>query len=165
MHLILQHINLATTITKVSIAKLVQAMLIQEQISAEQAKALDVNALYAFFDSPLGKRIQQSELVRREYHFTMAMLAQEIHLDLLPEDTQGEKVIVQGVIDCLFDEPDGLVLVDYKTDKVFGVTEEEIVARYRGQINLYTKAVETILKKPVKEKWIYLLSEQKAIQI
>lgn len=56
----------------------------------------------------------------------------------------GEGVFIQGVIDALFDEEDGLVLLDYKTDWVDDGTE--LIERYKVQLDLYAEAVERILK-------------------
>lgn len=70
----------------------------------------------------------------------------------------GEVVLVQGVIDCLFEEGDGLVLLDYKTDRKESGQFEEIASRYRGQLDLYARAVNDILGLKVREKYLYLFS-------
>ena len=58
-----------------------------------------------------------------------------------------------GVIDAYWEEEDGLVLLDYKTDRV--KTKEELVRRYSVQLELYARAMERILERPVKERLIY----------
>lgn len=66
----------------------------------------------------------------------------------------GETIILQGVIDCFFEEEDGLVLVDYKTDKY--QNKEEVLSKYTIQLDCYAKALVQILKKRVKNKYLYL---------
>jgi len=96
--------------------------------------------------------------VLREVPFSMAIPVHVIHPEL-PKDS-GENIVVQGVIDCLADEGDGFLLVDYKTDWLGGPGRlEKLTDFYRSQLLLYARAVETILKQPVKEKYLYFLSQ------
>jgi len=64
-----------------------------------------------------------------------------------------DPVFVQGIADCVFEEPEGLVLLDYKTDRV--KTEEELLARYRQQLMFYKTAVARTLQKPVHAVYLY----------
>ena len=66
----------------------------------------------------------------------------------------NEKVLLHGIIDCYFEEEDGLVLIDYKTDRVRD--KEEIRRRYKIQLDMYKKAIEKATGKNVKEVYIYL---------
>ena len=76
---------------------------------------------------------------------------------LMQDMIEGEEIIVQGVIDCYFEEDDGLVLIDYKNSYLQkGQDPSEIVDRYREQMRLYRRALEKAENKPVKESWIYL---------
>ena len=78
------------------------------------------------------------------------------------DDSDGDYQILQGIADCLFEEQDGWVLLDYKTDRVrgrFGSDEEvdaEMQVRYGIQLNLYKKAIEEIVKIDIKEMVLYL---------
>jgi ATP-dependent exoDNAse (exonuclease V) beta subunit len=77
----------------------------------------------------------------------------------------GEKVIIQGVIDCLVDEGDGFLLLDYKTDILTSEQMETALDLYRVQLNLYARAVEDILGRHVKEKYLYLFHLDQALQV
>jgi ATP-dependent helicase/nuclease subunit A len=77
-----------------------------------------------------------------------------------PED---EEVLVQGVIDVYFEEEDGLVLMDYKTDRVSEA--EELVKRYHTQLEYYAQALERLTHKKVKEKLIYSFALHKVIAV
>ena len=70
---------------------------------------------------------------------------------------EGEDTIVQGIIDCFFEEDDGIVLIDYKNSYVgAGRTAKDIAESYRSQIELYSQALKGATGKTVKEAYLYL---------
>ena len=71
-------------------------------------------------------------------------------------DSHVEKVILQGIIDAFIMEEEGIILVDYKTDRV--KDGEELRNRYQKQIDLYSEALEQILGKKVKRRVLYSFS-------
>ncbi len=84
--------------------------------------------------------------------------------------SKGAQSIVQGIIDCFFEEEGGLVLVDYKTTNVRSKGElagrrESIRARYAAQINLYRRALEEATGKRVKEAYLYLTNIGEIIEM
>ena len=97
--------------------------------------------------------------VRREVPFTMSLPANIAY----PDWQEGEEdVLVQGVIDCLFEDEEGLVLVDYKTDAITGRFQNGfegakpiLIDRYQTQLQLYTRAVEEILNKTVTHRYLF----------
>mgnify|MGYP002265505348 FL=1 len=79
---------------------------------------------------------------------------------------KGAEVIVQGMIDCYFQEDDGLVLIDYKNTHADGeADEEETVRRYEGQMRIYAEALEEAGGKAVKEAYLYLFGLKKFIPV
>ena len=72
-------------------------------------------------------------------------------------------ILLQGIIDAWFEEDDGLVLVDYKTDRVKEGGENILLDRYQIQLFYYAKALAQITGKKVKEAVIYSLALQKEI--
>ena len=76
----------------------------------------------------------------------------------LPED---EELLVQGIIDAFFYEEDGIVLVDYKTDRV--KSGDELVRRYRVQLASYAEALRRITGEEVKEQWIWSFALNSAV--
>ena len=83
--------------------------------------------------------------------------------EIYPEDQSGETVLVQGIIDVYFEEPDGLVVLDYKTDQVR--TADELKEKYHAQLDYYAQALEQLTEKPVKEKIIYSFTLRKEIAV
>lgn len=117
-------------------------------ISKEQADALDRERLHKFFSSNFAGRMFSSNKIHREIKVSSFVQANEIY------DTEYEDaVLIQGIADCVFEENDGLVLVDYKTDRI--KDEQELLSRYEKQIMFYKNAVSKTLKKNVKSAVLY----------
>ena len=101
--------------------------------------------------------------LHREQPFVMRVAVDDIKGLDCPKDT-GEKLLIQGVVDVWFEEADGIVLLDYKTDRVSKNSQgEELVKRYAIQLDYYQKALETITGKKVKERFIYSITLGKEI--
>ena len=126
-------------------------------LSPEEYGLLNQEKLQKFLDSPLGQlfaKAYKENTLYREQHFM-----QEVEYEkLFPEDggDNVEKVILQGIIDAFIMEEDGIILVDYKTDRV--KDREELRNRYQKQIDLYSEALEQILGKKVKRRVLYSFS-------
>jgi len=156
LHLVMQSLDLKNVADAGAIREQVAAMVERELLTCEQAESVPVEQIVSFFESPLGRRVLAGRNVFRELPFTWALPAGEVYPGI--SKGSGEIVLVQGVIDCLVDEGDGLLLLDYKTDQVSGDHLEQVIRRYRGQLNLYAGAVESILGRSVKEKYLYLFN-------
>lgn len=115
-----------------------------EYLSEEEADSIDVSSVGKFFVSAVFDRIKKALKVLREYKF------------MVEYPYGGSSTIVQGIADCIFEEPDGLVILDFKTDAVKNAAE--LKERYRGQLEVYKYAVERIFGKPVKECILYSIS-------
>jgi ATP-dependent helicase/nuclease subunit A len=168
--------SLPGPIDRESLARLAASLAEREFMTPEQAEAVDVEALARFFESDLGRwLVEMAPNVRREVPFTLALPADEVHgRDWREEESDhaasiasesrlcvagsGETVLAQGIIDVLVVEPDGLTILDFKTDRA---TAEEAPARaedYEPQLRLYRRAVETIWNRPVKAAWLCFLT-------
>ncbi|MBD1380625.1 helicase-exonuclease AddAB subunit AddA [Metabacillus arenae] len=159
MHTVMQHINLSNPVTKDSLHNTVNLLVSKEILTEEQADALSISRLFHFFETSAGKRLTQSNQVEREIPFSLAVPVSELNE---MNEEQKEVVLVQGIIDCLFEDEDGLVLLDYKTDRIYGKfpggfeeAKPVLLLRYEAQIALYSKAVEQIYKKPLASKYLY----------
>lgn len=153
IHFAMQHLDIGNVDTKEAIELQIENMVAVELLKQEEADVVDVGKILKFFQSPIGQRILKAPKVFREVPFNFVKKACEAIPGL--EDCE-ESLLIQGVIDCYFEEEDGLVLVDYKTDYVGFESKEEIVDKYRLQIQLYKEALEKITKKAVRESYLYL---------
>lgn len=162
LHLVMQNINLKCGLGAGDIKKEITAMVEREILTEEQAAAVPAEKIAVFFAGPLGKRILAGREALRELPFTLALPAEEVYPAL--KNCSGEKVIIQGIIDCLVDEGDGCLLLDYKTDILTLDQLETQLERYRVQLAFYARAVEDILCRPVKDKYLYFFHLALAIK-
>ena len=79
------------------------------------------------------------------------------------EEHKDTKILLQGVIDCMFVEDGELVLLDYKTDR--GLSEQEFSDHYSDQLMWYKEAAEKLTKMRVKEAYLYSFDNHNAIRI
>lgn len=121
-------------------------------LSEDEGKAVNIGAAKRFFMSPLAERIFASDNVMREKKFAALFPAKFFYPELTGEAAE-EKIVVQGIADCVFVEDGKLVIVDYKTDT--GVDAEALLDRYSAQLEIYREALSQALGMPVKETLLY----------
>lgn len=131
-----------------AVKQAVHDMADREIFTYQEVMLLYIKGLAEFFQSELGRRMLNSNNIRREWAFNLLM---------------EEGSLLQGVIDCAFLENGAWVLVDYKTDRI--EDEEAFIQRYKLQIDWYAKALERITGTPVKERYLYSISKGKAYQL
>lgn len=133
----------------------------KEIFTTEEIAAVELERICEFFQTELGRRCAES--------FAAGKLHRERPFDLCMEEG-GEEIIVQGIIDCYFEEEDGVVLLDYKTGRIdpgedFAQEEERLRNTYRSQIDIYRSALNAACDKPVKEAYLYLTEAGKAVRM
>ena len=164
LHRVLSCLDWQQTDAPAAIKQQLRDMCAQEIILSAELEQIDTGIIYGLACSELGKRIRAARRLYREAPFTLRMTAEELGLkaDLLPR----EEILLQGIIDLYFYEDDGsLVLVDYKTDHIVPEAEEEMKRRYGRQIKLYRLALERITQRQVKTAGIYLLPQQRWVEM
>lgn len=161
-HLVFQHLDLQRALDEADIREQVAELAARRFLTEEQVQAVDIAQIARFFADPLGQRMKAAKAVHRELPFTLALPAHEVEPQLA--EAAAERIIVQGVIDCLLEEEDGgLVLIDFKTDwmakEASANAMEEMKRRYNGQISLYIRAIKQIINPSREvESHLYLLS-------
>ena len=131
-------------------------------LSAEERDALQYGKLAAFFRSPLYSRMKKSAEIRREQKFLIEISALSLD-DELGMEYNNTNGMLQGIADCFFAEEDGIVLIDYKTDRVNN--EQTLIDRYYRQLYLYSIALEKIFGRKVKEAYLYSFGLDREIKI
>lgn len=128
----------------------------------KEAQAINRASVRAFFESDIYSRLAESGNVLREKQFIVRFcdIAVDESLKQIYNDTDG---MLQGIADCLFEESDGYVLIDYKTDRV--KTPEELLQRYSAQLGLYKAAFDALLDKPIKSSFVYSFVLKKGIEV
>lgn len=122
------------------------------RLTEEYAKAVSLPKILNFLEQELAYRMwraQEQGLLYREQPFVLGIDAKRLDPDL-PE---GEKVLIQGIIDVFFIEDSEIVLLDYKTDVIDSL--EALWNRYNVQIQYYEEALTKLMQMPVKERILY----------
>ena len=129
-------------------------------LNEQEVCNLNSEKLNRILQSSFFERIKKAKKLWREYKFMSAITAKEYKSNI-PDKFADVSITVQGMADCVFEEDDKLVLVDYKTDKVS--SENDLIKKYAGQLELYTNPIENNLKMKIKERIIYSVYLEKEI--
>jgi len=162
IHFALQHLDIHKAENLEQIDQQLENMLKKELLTKEEINVVDTKMLLNFLESDLGSRMKKAEKVYREIPFNIVKKASEV---ISGAKNCNDELLIQGVIDCYYVEAGELVLIDYKTDYVGKGQEDKIVENYKMQIDFYAEALQRITKKKVKEKYLYLLSVNRAIRM
>jgi len=161
LHLAIQFIDLLGCNDLQSIEKEIERLREKKILTGQQAGAVDPGKILNFMKSELGRRIMSAKSVRREFKFSLL----DDCGNYFPAVHREEKILVQGVCDLFFEENDGIVVVDFKTDRISDKTIQQRALSYRSQIELYSRALERITGKRVKEKYLYFFSVDRAVKL
>ena len=143
--------------TQTSMTDMLDSLQAEGKFSDEERSLLSDRSLYGFFNSDLGQRLIASKRVERELPFSMLFDGNRVY----PDVENGERLFLQGIIDTVFVEDDQWVLVDYKTDRV--KSGDELIRRYKIQMDLYKEALERLTNMPVKASYIYSFRLHEAV--
>ena len=162
-HIFLQYLDFTRAESLEAVEEQLQELKEKGRLTREEAAAIDCRRILCFSKGALGQRMaraQQAGVLFREQHFIYAIPAARLY----PEAEEGRKLLIQGVVDAYFEEADGLILVDYKTDYVEKGGEAVLYRKYAAQLNYYTEALEQLTGRKVKEKILYSVRLQKELR-
>jgi ATP-dependent helicase/nuclease subunit A len=178
VHLILSQIDLAKPVTIEATKSLIVQLVANSAITESVAPLVDAESIVKFFKTELGQMtLDKNNLVLREWPFTFAIPASQwVGLE---QETQNftrlkcgglklktqDSIIVQGIIDLLIKTPDGLVVIDFKTDDVPHDQLPHRAELYRRQLDLYAQAATAILGQKVLAKYLYFLHPGREIEV
>lgn len=131
-------------------------------LSRIQAESVNLEKVSAFFENIIYRRMSAAKNVWREKKFMVAVAHLNIENSLM-EKLKRSDGMIKGIVDMMFEENDGLVIVDYKSDR--GISTSELAKRYSVQLKLYKSAVELTMKKKVKAAYLYSIELKKEIPI
>lgn len=151
-HLFLQYADFHHCTSVDAVIEELDRMVDEEFLTNQQAAAIDPEIIAGLFRSDLGQKLLYGENVVREFKFSLLTDASSYY----PE-VENEQILLQGVIDAAIIEDDGLIVVDFKTDRVNEHTVQDRVELYRPQLETYHTALERIWNIPVKRTVLYFL--------
>ncbi|MCK4999065.1 MAG: PD-(D/E)XK nuclease family protein, partial [Anaerohalosphaera sp.] len=156
-HLIIEKLDLNESISEDSIRKTANSLSEGGYIPQNLLDHIEYNKIMAFFSTDIGKLVfDPANTVEREWPFTFAH----------PTEVENENTIVQGIIDMLIKTPQGLIIIDFKTDNVN--TKPQIDQRtqtYQDQLKHYADAASKILNTNIKAAYLHFLQPSKTIKI
>ena len=156
IHLVMEHLPLDG-----DPADTVADLLARRLLTPEQAQAVDLAAIRRFLASPLAEELRGAGRVEREFRFSLLVPAGTYYDGMAEED----QVLLQGVVDLFAVTPQGLVVVDFKTDAVTPGTIAGKAAYYRPQLAAYSAALERIMDRPVVRRVLWFFRAGQAVEV
>lgn len=156
--------------SEAGVSEQIERMLCEEKLTPEMKELVRIAPVERFVESDVGKRMKRAEecgKLYREKPFVMGFTAEELAAfgfaenpggpkELRTDAADGDLTLIQGIIDVFWIEDDGIVILDYKTDRV--ETPQELLERYEAQLCLYAEALERLYRGQglrVREKLLY----------
>ncbi len=130
-------------------------------LTKTQREAIPEALLADFLQSPLAEGLRGASQVEREFPFTLLVPATRYE----PDAPEGERVLLQGVVDCWYRDADGITIVDYKSDRIPLEELEERSAHYRPQLVAYRQAMEAILEEKVTHCLLWYLTLGRGVEV
>ena len=124
----------------------------QSYLTEAQANAVDLTRVEKFFTGPLGQRVLHADRVYKEQRFIVSIPAGLTDKTLSGEDA-AQPMILQGAVDCMFEENGSLYILDFKTDRCYN--KQELWERYGPQLTLYKEAMTRVMNNEVKDTVLY----------
>lgn len=162
MHKAMQYIRYENCVDYDGVAEEIKRLVCEETLSEAEGVQVDIEGIAAFFSSSIGCAIRTADKdqILREFKFSVLDEASRYS-----DGAEDEKVLLQGIVDCAIVDEDGIIIVDFKTDRV---TEETLAARaeqYREQVNTYAYAMERIYKKKVRKTMLYFFHLRRFVTV
>lgn len=129
-------------------------------IASDALQAVEPEWIWNFFSSEMGCKLRNAPSVLREFKFSILDDGVRYHRGLTED-----KILLQGVVDCAILEDDGIIVLDFKTDKVTEETVEIVAAHYIPQVQAYADALSRIYEKPVTSVHLYFFRLNRFVSI
>lgn len=166
-HLVFQKLPLTGTVTRKVVEQVIADLCEDGLLSNSLAAKISIDGVVGLYQTKLGAEILQNQAaLQREAPIAMLYPAGKLFDGSQFRDVE-QPVLIHGIIDGYFtDEQNKTILFDYKTDHVPANGSQKVAESYRGQLNLYGLALQSILGKDARiEKYIYLVETGEVIRI
>ena len=160
MHAALQYLKYENCGDGKAVASEIQRLVAEGFLTQEQGALVNPEKLARFFRTEPGKKLLSGAPCLREFKFSI--LDDGRHYG---EGLEGEQVLLQGVVDCALLEPEGITVIDFKTDRVTEKTIHTAADRYSLQVQTYADALSRIYEMPVKRKLLYFFNLDTFIEL
>lgn len=161
-HHTMEHISLSAIRSSAdmnaAVKKAVSELCITGKLSEEERMLVNSERIVKFFSGDLGQRMLNSRRIERERSFYAEISESDSGIPDI-----GENAAIQGQIDMFFEEDDGIVIVDYKSDSKENLIKEK--ENYSLQVKIYAAVAPKLFGKPVKEIYLYSFANGEAVKI
>lgn len=161
LHLVMQFIDFSRTETVEQVAGEIRRLVERQMITPQQGEAVRPEKLTAFFSSAIGREVRASETLHREFKFSILVPAAGYYA----RASRGEEVLLQGVVDCWFETPEGITVLDFKTDRVDERTVGDRAEEYRPQLAAYSRALEEVTGRQVCRRVLWFFALDRAEEV
>ena len=159
IHLCLQKLNIKEEYSIEQINVLLEELVQKNIITENEKQEINKEKIYNFTKSHIWDELKEASLIEKEKTFYINIPAKEIYKEEIKED-----ILVQGIIDLYYiNKKEELILVDYKTDYV--KNEQELIEKYKVQLEIYKQALEAAMDRKVDKVYIYSTYLDKEIKI
>ena len=160
LHGAMQYIRYESCTDEGSVRAEVDRLVAERFLTREQGTLVDCGKIARFFETDVGRRLRKGENVLREFKFSVLDEGTAFDPALV-----GEKILLQGVVDCALMDEDGITVVDFKTDHVTETTIQGVAERYRPQVEAYAEALSRIYERPVNRSLLYFFRLERFVEI
>lgn len=151
VHFILENLDFKKVLSKEELKKYIKELLKLNVLTIEDEKQININSIYNFLNSKIGKELKDVDYIYKEQEFIL-------------KDYEISKSVIQGVIDLYYiNKNNNVVLVDFKTDRI--KYENEYIKKYKIQLDIYKRAIEKITNLKVENTYIYSFELNKEIEV
>ena len=161
LHQTMQFIDYGKAIDVDGVRGEVARLVEQRFLTPEQGAAVPPETIAEFFQSEFGQRLLRARRMEREFKFSLLVPA----TDYYPDAEAGEEVLLQGVVDCWFEDKDGVTVLDFKTDDVTEGTVGERAAGYASQLEAYSRALGEVLGQKVEKKVLWFFRLGRGVEV
>lgn len=163
-HVMMEYLPLSEGTDAVAVSRKKRELIEAGVLSKEAADAVRTPDIVKFCESSLGRRAGRAQGQGR-YHTEQPFVLGIPAARLAPDCEEQDPILVRGIIDAWFEEAEGIILYDYKTDRIRVGEESVLVSRYEVQLRYYREALTQATGKPVREGWLYSFCLGKAIRV
>ncbi len=156
LHTFLENLQFNDCDSPQAIQKQIDTLFSRGILTQQEAESIPIHKVLTFMQSELGQRLSASKKVLREVSFGIQTEAE-------PFFRVKGTIMLQGMMDCVLFEDEGISIIDYKTDR--SKTPEELKEHYRIQLDCYREAAEKMFGQKVVHRYLYLFHYDTLIEL
>ena len=160
IHTVLQYIRYEVCTNVQAVQEEINRLIKEGFVSEENGRLADCTKIANFFNTSVGQKLRTGTQALREFKFSILDDASTYN-----EQLDGERILLQGVVDCALLENDGITVIDFKTDYVTEENLQKKIDYYFPQVQAYASALSRIYGMKVKASYLYFFHLDRLIPV